>query len=478
MHAEQAYLFRHALLRDAAYELQPPGDRARLHNLALEILELVLDEAARAELALELAGHARGAAQGAEGDARASLLRRELGHLGNAAERARAGHRHADEAELCARLIAHEQVAPLPLVQARLQLADACKHLGRTLDSLQAARQALHEAEQLGEPSLQVAALRAQAGAQETMGQYEQAAETLAEALQRLGPSGAPALRCELSLAAATIDHAAGEHARAEARVRETCRKARELGLSNLELKGLQLLGAVLLGRRCFEESIATSRQALKLLEQAGDQAGQAIALTNMGACLQLTDDAPAARDVYLRALKLAEASGSRRGQAVLLNNLGTLSDRQDPAFAERCYIGAIEAAREVSDPRRELFALNGLSYVYLRTGRWDAAVDCAEQAIRLGERSGRPELAAVALLNRGHIRAQRGDAEGARQDLLPALQVFENAGHWERALKCCINLNEVAVARNDMPEARRWKDHADRISRDSGIPLSGPLQG
>lgn len=30
MHAELAYLFRHALLRDAAYQLQLPGDRARL----------------------------------------------------------------------------------------------------------------------------------------------------------------------------------------------------------------------------------------------------------------------------------------------------------------------------------------------------------------------------------------------------------------------------------------------------------------
>ena len=33
--AESAYLFRHALLREAAYQLQLPTDRARLHALAL-----------------------------------------------------------------------------------------------------------------------------------------------------------------------------------------------------------------------------------------------------------------------------------------------------------------------------------------------------------------------------------------------------------------------------------------------------------
>lgn len=39
MFAEAAYLFRHALLRDAAYQLQLPADRAALHALALEIIE-------------------------------------------------------------------------------------------------------------------------------------------------------------------------------------------------------------------------------------------------------------------------------------------------------------------------------------------------------------------------------------------------------------------------------------------------------
>lgn len=37
--AELAYLFRHSVLRDAAYQLQMPTDRSRLHGLVVEILE-------------------------------------------------------------------------------------------------------------------------------------------------------------------------------------------------------------------------------------------------------------------------------------------------------------------------------------------------------------------------------------------------------------------------------------------------------
>ena len=39
MHAESVYLFRHALLRDAAYQLQLPGARAQLHALAFAVIE-------------------------------------------------------------------------------------------------------------------------------------------------------------------------------------------------------------------------------------------------------------------------------------------------------------------------------------------------------------------------------------------------------------------------------------------------------
>jgi len=56
--SETVYLFRHALLRDAAYQLQPPGTRAALHAVALELLESILPQALVAQNALELAFHA------------------------------------------------------------------------------------------------------------------------------------------------------------------------------------------------------------------------------------------------------------------------------------------------------------------------------------------------------------------------------------------------------------------------------------
>lgn len=54
MHAEAAYLFRHALLRDAAYQLQLPTRRARLHRLAFGLIEDLWGGRPRGEEALAL----------------------------------------------------------------------------------------------------------------------------------------------------------------------------------------------------------------------------------------------------------------------------------------------------------------------------------------------------------------------------------------------------------------------------------------
>lgn len=58
MHAEAAYLFRHALVRDAAYELQPPGERAGLHALAADVMGHVF-AADLDPVAHEIAAHLR-----------------------------------------------------------------------------------------------------------------------------------------------------------------------------------------------------------------------------------------------------------------------------------------------------------------------------------------------------------------------------------------------------------------------------------
>lgn len=129
--AEQAYLFRHAVVREAAYQLHLPAERAALHGLALDLMRGLPSTATRAH-ALELAHHARHAQSAQQPPSRCEALRElELKYLEDGCDFARAcfDYPAATEAlerrrELCA-----EDPAALALVEDAM--ADVLERQGR-----------------------------------------------------------------------------------------------------------------------------------------------------------------------------------------------------------------------------------------------------------------------------------------------------------------------------------------------------------
>lgn len=128
--AEQVYLFRHAVLRQAAYQLQPPLQRARIHELALEILESLPGTGSPA-FALELAEHAAFAADGAPEDRAAILREKHLRYLATGADHARFNYDYAAAESALHRLFALAATDPERRMMAADMLADLCQRQGR-----------------------------------------------------------------------------------------------------------------------------------------------------------------------------------------------------------------------------------------------------------------------------------------------------------------------------------------------------------
>lgn len=134
LHAEQAYLFRHAVLRQAAYQLQPPLQRARVHELALEILENLPGLNLRAT-ALELADHAENAMAGAT-DARAAELREKLAtYLATGADHARFNFDYAAAETALRKLMPLIQHDATRHMKAADTMADLCQRMGRHIEA-------------------------------------------------------------------------------------------------------------------------------------------------------------------------------------------------------------------------------------------------------------------------------------------------------------------------------------------------------
>lgn len=133
MFAETAYLFRHAVVRDAAYGLQPPSERALLHGLALDILE-ALPGLNLPPIALELARHARAAHEGGIEPARYAAAERRYLRMGG--DFARFNYDYPAALDAIERL--HGLLADDPPARAIAadMLADVLQRLGRWTDSL------------------------------------------------------------------------------------------------------------------------------------------------------------------------------------------------------------------------------------------------------------------------------------------------------------------------------------------------------
>ncbi|MCZ7607118.1 MAG: tetratricopeptide repeat protein [Planctomycetota bacterium] len=289
--AETAYLFRHAMIREAAYGLQLPSDRAKLHELAVQLIELVFGgpapELAPLEdfhapkpqphpidaVASDLAAHARLACEGVESPSPA-MLRARLLYLRRAAEHADAAFRPQAAAshwhELSAELAGAAKAAAL---RRAAVACDACGKPARALELIESALEALQQAPRDVATAFLLgvrANLRIMQGQrQPAIADYEQALEMFQAAGDRAGIASASS---SLGMAVAR----AGQPDRGEALLRDALAIQRESG--DLRGQGITLGSLAGLLDDSGESRLAHQyyREALELHRRAETGASRA----------------------------------------------------------------------------------------------------------------------------------------------------------------------------------------------------------
>ena len=190
--AEQAYLFRHSVLRDAAYQLQMPGARARLHALALLILEDVIAALPRATqdaLAFELCSHAQQAQLGLEREDR-GLREAELSYRQRAAEHASRMFQHALAARLFDQLAASADLAPDNRCEALRRAGIELMQSGATSEGEARLRRAVEMAQGIAHAKLHARTLSSLAEGLRLGGRMAEAESNFVEAIARARKQG------------------------------------------------------------------------------------------------------------------------------------------------------------------------------------------------------------------------------------------------------------------------------------------------
>jgi tetratricopeptide (TPR) repeat protein len=196
----------------------------------------------------------------------------------------------------------------------------------------------------------------------------------------------------------------------------------------------------------CLEQALAIRRE----LDDTKGEAQTAIGLAE--GYLNMHGPGAEALRYMQHAVDLLRPAGATSMRAVALNNLGEVYLRLgDLAAAEDCYIQACEIGREIGG-YVEGHALHNLGRVYQLLHRLDEAADILEEALPKHRACGVLSGEALTLKHLGEVQLETGDLGQARTSLSAALRIFEQIGDESEMAETAPLLASVAAREAPQP--------------------------
>ncbi len=428
---ELAYLFKHVVTQEVAYESLAHATRAQLHEQLARYLE----------------------AQG--GDRYLDTLAFHYGRSENTAKQ-REYYRMAGEAAQAAfanaaALDYYERLLPLlsePAEQIDLHLKrGAVLELVGEWDGAEAAyRAALGVAEGSAAAPAVARAHFALGGLEGQRGEFDRALAWLEQASAGWQALGDLAGWGRARAAIGWLHVGTGDFARARQAAEEGLALGRAAQDRAVVARALNALGLVANARGDYAAARGRLEESLALRRELGDKRGMSASLSNLGLVANAQGDYAAARGQHEESLALDREMGDKWGIAIGLGNLGLAAYAQgDYAAARGLHEESLALSREMGDKGGIARSLNNLGMVAQGQGDYAAARPLHAESLRLGREIDLKteivyamiELAAVAVAHdRDAARAARlaGAAEALRGSSGYALEPDER-GLYERTV-------------------------------------------
>jgi tetratricopeptide (TPR) repeat protein/transcriptional regulator with XRE-family HTH domain len=232
-------------------------------------------------------------------------------------------------------------------------------------------------------------------------------------------------------------------------------------------------ISGFLYARGHWDQSAALNRAALAAAGQAGDRAGQAGALNELGILQRATGGFRTGAASHRQALELYRGLGDRLGQASALNQLGRaqFETGEHSAAAASCR-QALALYRDLGHRAGQALATTNLGNVQTRTGDYPAAAASHEQALAIFRDLGHRLGQALATGSLGIIQFWTGNYPAAAASMTQALGIYRDLGDRLGQANAIGNLGEVQARSGDYPAAAASHEQALGMFRDLGDRL------
>jgi tetratricopeptide (TPR) repeat protein len=447
---ELEYLFRHALVQDAAYSSLLKQDRRRLHEAVAHALE-ALNASRLDDIAAMLAYHfdAAGDVEQARvyytraGDAAAA-------HYANAEAAALYGSALAlipdsePEAQI-ALLLKREQANdlqgarsdqqadldrlaaltaqagdPAQQAQAALRRSSYLAVISDYHAAIEAAQQAIGHAQRAHLPEFEAHGMLAQGIAEWHLAEFDAARVTLGAALTRARAAHLPDIEAQSLRNLGVVADYQEKFDEAQGYLEQALPVFQRLGNRRAEAQALNSLGIVSLNLGQLDEAQKLLGRALAIRQALGDLYGVGSTLANIAIVAQSQADFALVKQSMQESLAVCRAIGDREGEAAALDGLGVAASHYGQyALARQLYEQALPITREIDDSLGELSVLINLSAAAWRLRQLADAQALGEQALKLAREVGVPQRERYALL-------RMADAHQARDEGDLALALYE----------------------------------------------------
>jgi predicted ATPase/class 3 adenylate cyclase len=431
---ELAYLFKHVVTQEVAYESLAYATRAQLHEQLAQFIEGL-----GADTHLDLLAFHYGRSENI------AKQRDYFRKAGDAAQTAFANESALDYyARLAPLLTEPGEQADLHLRQGTVlelvgQYTEAETHYQDAL------AQAVEDATRTARVQLALGKLC------HLQGHYQAALEWLAQARH-----GWEMLQDHAGLTQTVIEmgftyYRQEEYATARERLHDGLTLSRELGDKRSESIALHTLGLAAFAQGDYATAKALQEESLVLARQIGDQSRTSWSLDTLGHVSSAQGDFATAAALHEESLALSRQMGDKVGVAWALRNVGLVAaDQGDYAKARVWLEQSLALSREMDNKLHIAVALTYLGEIFANQGDYLAAQTQFEETLELGRLMGEKWAIAEALTNLGYIALHQADYATARGLLKESLTLSQTISQKAHIISNLNALAGVAVAHRD----------------------------
>ncbi len=222
-----------------------------------------------------------------------------------------------------------------------------------------------------------------------------------------------------------------GDYAQAERYWREGLDMARQIGHRDAASAHLQSLGVLASRRGEPERAREFYRESLALAREIGHRARTCLLLINFGVLESDLGNYAQAESHYRESLVIARELGHRERTSILLANLGDLATkRAEYVKAEQYYTESLAIAREIGHGWLTTVILVEWADSCLSQQRWDDAESALVEALPAARKANLQESFGRSLFGLAKVALARGDIPDARRYGRESLDILEQIGH------------------------------------------------